>query len=350
LTRISTLEQQPAASPETAVLDPRALVGALKPFSTPHTGRSLWELAVTVGPFCAVILVMLVAIDAGYLAALLLAPLAGLLLLRVFIIQHDCGHGAFLSKRTGNDWIGRVLGVLTFTPYDCWRRSHTLHHANTGNLDARGFGDVDTLTLAEFRAASPVQRLLYRAYRHPVVLFGIGPAYLFMLRHRLPIGLMREGSQYWISAMGTNLATAVILGVLVYAFGWATTALVVIPALLIAASTGVYLFYIQHQFETAHWDRKPAWTFHDAALHGSTHLDLPQPLRWFTANIGVHHVHHLFSRIPFYRLQEVLKAHPELRQVNRYTLGQTLRPLVLTLWDEETRRLISFREAKRLHA
>lgn len=350
MTRISTLDQQPAVSPEATAPDPRKLVGALKPFSTPHTGRSLWELAITVGPFCAVMLVMLVAIDAGYLAALLLAPLAGLLLLRVFIIQHDCGHGAFLSKRSGNDWIGRALGVLTFTPYDCWRRSHTLHHANTGNLDSRGVGDVDTLTVAEFLASSPLQRLLYRAYRHPVVLFGIGPAYLFMLRHRLPIGLMREGSQYWVSAMATNLATAAILGLLVYAFGWATTALVVVPALLIAASTGVYLFYIQHQFETAHWERKPDWAFHDAALHGSTHLDLPQPLRWFTANIGVHHVHHLYSRIPFYRLQEVLKAHPELRDVNRYTLAQTVRPLVLTLWDEQNRRLISFREAARLRA
>ena len=350
MTRISTLEQPPAISHDAAALDPRKLVGALKPFSVPHTARSLWELAITVVPFCAVILVMLLAIDAGYWAALLLAPLAGLLLLRVFIIQHDCGHGAFLSKRAGNDWIGRALGVLTFTPYDCWRRSHTLHHANTGNLDARGFGDVDTLTVEEYRTGTPLQRLLYRAYRHPVVLFGIGPAYLFILRHRLPIGLMREGSQYWVSSMVTNLATAAILAVLVYAFGWATTAMVVIPALLIAASTGVYLFYIQHQFETAHWDRKPDWTFHDAALHGSTHLDLPQPLRWFTANIGVHHVHHLYSRIPFYRLQDVLKAHPELRDVNRYTLGQTLRPLVLTLWDERSRRLISFREAARLPA
>jgi omega-6 fatty acid desaturase (delta-12 desaturase) len=343
----SISDQQSAASPDAAALEPRKLVAALKPFSTPHTGRSMWELGITVLPFFAVIMVMLVAIDAGYLLALALSPLAGLLLLRIFIIQHDCGHGAFLAKRGGNDWIGRALGVLTFTPYDCWRRSHTLHHANTGNLDARGFGDVDTLTVAEFRASSPLQRLFYRAYRHPVVLFGIGPAYLFILRHRLPIGLMKAGSQYWVSALGTNLATAIVLGVLVYLFGWATTAMVVVPALLIAASTGVWLFYIQHQFETAHWDRSDNWSFHDAALHGSTHLDLPQPLRWFTANIGVHHVHHLVSRIPFYRLQDVLKAYPELRKVNRYTLSQTLSPLLLTLWDEDKRRLITFREAAR---
>ncbi|MGY6551424.1 MAG: fatty acid desaturase [Erythrobacter sp.] len=336
----------PVAAPSGAgSIDPRKLASALKPFSKADTGRSIWELAITLVPFFAVMLAMLVAIDAGYLAALILSPIAGLLLLRIFIIQHDCGHGAFFPKRSGNDWTGRALGVLTFTPYDCWRRSHTLHHANTGNLDARGFGDVDTLTVREFNTGSRLQRFFYRLYRHPVVLFGVGPAYLFLLRHRLPVGLMKEGRIYWISAMATNLAIAAILGALVFLFGLGTTLLVVIPALLIAASTGVWLFYIQHQFEEAHWDKRADWSFHDAALRGSSHLDLPQPLRWFTANIGVHHVHHLASRIPFYRLPEVLVAHPELRNLNRFTMGQTFGPLWLTLWDEEQRRLISFREA-----
>jgi omega-6 fatty acid desaturase (delta-12 desaturase) len=334
-----------AAAADAVSLEPRKLVSQLKPFIKPHTGRSIWELAITLVPFLAVILGMLFAIDAGYYVALALAPVAGLLLLRVFIIQHDCGHGAFLNKRAGNDWIGRALGVLTFTPYDCWRRSHTLHHANTGNLDARGFGDVDTLTVKEFQALSPLQRFLYRAYRHPLILLGVGPAYLFLVRHRLPIGLMKEGSIYWVSSMATNLATAGVLAGLIYAFGLGTTLLVVLPALLIAASTGVYLFYIQHQFEDAHWDRRGDWTFHEAALRGSSHLDLPQPLRWFTANIGVHHVHHLASRIPFYRLQEVLKAHPQLRDLNRFTVPETLSPLLLTLWDEDKRRLVTFREA-----
>ena len=328
--------------------DPRKLMAQLKPFTTPSTPRSLWELAITVGPFLAVMLVMLVAVDAGYLVALALAPLAGLLLLRVFIIQHDCGHGAFFGRRGANDWVGRALGVLTFTPYDCWRRSHTLHHASTGNLDARGFGDVDTLTVREFYAGSRLRRFGYRLYRHPAILLGIGPAYLFILRHRLPIGLMRAGMIYWISALATNLATAVVLAAAIYAFGLATTALVVIPPLLIAASVGVWLFYIQHQFEQAHWDSGDDWSFHEAALHGSTHLDLPQPLRWFTANIGVHHVHHLASRIPFYRLGEVLDAFPELRDMNRYTMAQTISPLRLALWDEDSRRLVTFREAARL--
>ncbi len=340
-------EHKSAAGMDAAALEPRKLVSELKPFATPHSGRSFWELAITIIPFLAVMLAMLTAIEAGYYAALALVPLAGLLLLRIFIIQHDCGHGAFLAKRTGNDWIGRALGVLTFTPYDCWRRSHTLHHANTGNLDARGFGDVDTLTIREFYASGPIKRAFYRLYRHPVVLLGIGPAYLFLLRHRLPVGLMRQGMVYWVSALATNLATAAILGVMVFAFGLGTTALVVIPTLLIAASLGVWLFYIQHQFEAAHWDAGGEWSFHEAALHGSSHLDLPQPLRWFTANIGVHHVHHLASRIPFYRLADVLKAYPELRSLNRFTMAQTISPLRLALWDEDKRQLVTFREAAR---
>ncbi len=323
------------------------LISELKQFTQVHTGRSIWELAVTLAPFFGLVLAMLWAVSAGYLIALALVPVAGLLLLRTFIIQHDCGHGAFLNKRTGNDWVGRALGVLTFTPYDCWRRSHTLHHATTGNLDARGFGDVDTLTVREFQSRGRLARFFYRAYRHPVVLFGIGPAYLFLLRHRLPIGLMKEGSRYWVSALSTNLATAAILAVLMMVFGIGTTVLVIIPTLLVAATTGVWLFYVQHQFEQAHWDRGEDWSFHDAALRGSSYLDLPQPLQWFTGNIGIHHVHHLASRIPFYRLPGVLSAFPQLRACNRLTVPQTLKPMTLALWDEDQRRLVSFREAAR---
>lgn len=328
-----------------AQLEPRRLIAALRPFSTPQTARSIWELAATLVPFFGVIVAMLIAVDRGLGTALLLLPVAGLLQLRIFIIQHDCGHGAFFSKRIGNDWTGRALGVLTFTPFDCWSRSHSLHHANTGNLDARGFGDVDTLTVQEFRSLSGFKRLLYRTYRHPVVLLGIGPAYLFLVRHRLPIGLMTAGSKYWVSAIMTNVATAVVLGSMIYLFGILTAAVVMVPTLLIAASVGVWLFYIQHQFEKAHWDKRTDWSFHDAALRGSSYLELGQPLRWFTGNIGIHHVHHLMSRIPFYRLPEVLRAFPELREVNRFTLSQSRQALKLALWDEKQRRLLTFREA-----
>lgn len=324
--------------------DPRALMRSLADFRTPDATRSWLELAVTLVPFLALFGALLFAVQAGHYAALLATPLAGLFLLRLFIIQHDCGHGAYFVDRTRNDRVGRALGVLTLTPYDCWRRSHALHHASTGNLDSRGFGDVDTLTVREYRALSPLGRFGYRLYRHPFVLLGIGPAYLFLLRHRLPIGHMREGRSFWISAMATNAATAGILALIVWQFGFFASALVFLPTLLTAASVGVFMFYIQHQFEDAHWDAGDDWSFHDAALHGSSYLHLPPVLRWFTANIGIHHVHHLASRIPFYRLPEVLDAHPELAQMNRFTMGQTFSPLLLTLWDEDRRKLVRFRD------
>jgi omega-6 fatty acid desaturase (delta-12 desaturase) len=338
-----TLEPQAGAAP-----DLRELSRKLAHFRTPRLSRSIWELGSTLLPFMAVFAAMLFAVEAGYYIALLLAPVAGLLLLRLFIIQHDCGHNSFLKRKRTNNWIGRAIGVLTLTPYDCWARSHALHHASTGNLDARGFGDVDTLTVSEYMSKGRIERLFYRLYRHPVVLLGLGPAYLFLLRHRLPIGLVKSGAIYWVSALATNAVTALILVGLALAFGVATTAIVFLPVLLIAASTGVWLFYVQHQFDGAQWDRKAEWSFHEAAFAGSSYLDLPPVLRWFTGNIGIHHIHHLMAQIPFYRLPDALRAHPELAQYNRITPRQTPRLLVLALWDEERRRMVTFREARRL--
>jgi omega-6 fatty acid desaturase (delta-12 desaturase) len=329
-------------APVPCAIDPRRLIGELTRFKEPRGGRALWELAATLIPFLCLVGLALAALNEGYLLALVLTLPAGLFLLRLFLIQHDCGHGAFFRGRRENDWLGRALGALTFTPYDCWRRSHALHHAGTGNLDKRGFGDVDTLTVREFQSRSFWGRFSYRFYRHPLVLLVIGPSYLFLLRHRLPVGLMKEGPIYWVSAIATNLATALLLTALVYGFEIGPTAGVLLPTVLIAASVGVWLFYIQHQFEDAHWDEGPSWSFHDAALRGSSHLDLPPVLRWFTANIGIHHVHHLASRIPFYRLPEVLRAYPELAGINRFTALQTLSRLHLGLWDQEQRRLVPF--------
>lgn len=325
-------------------IDTNRLVKSLVAFRTPSASRSWYELAVTFLPFVAVLAVMMFAVAAGYNFALLLTPLSGLLLLRMFIIQHDCGHGAFMPGKKKNDWIGRAIGVLTLTPYDCWRRSHELHHAGTGNLDARGFGDVDTLTVREYQSLSPLKRFGYRSYRHPITILGFGPAYLFLLRHRLPIGLMNAGSLYWISAMATNAATGVLLGALTWQFGFAPTMLVFLPTLIFAATVGVWLFYVQHQFESAHWDGRDEWSFKEAALNGSSYLDLPAPLRWFTGGIGIHHIHHLMSRIPFYRLHEALGAHPELANVNRITPRQTIRPFLLALWDEDQRKMVRFRD------
>lgn len=331
-----------------APIDPRRLMRDLQAFRDPQPSRSAWELAITLIPFVILFALIASAAAAGHYFALGATPLAGLFLLRLFIIQHDCGHGAFLRSRKGNDWLGRALGVLTLTPYDCWRRSHALHHAATGNLDARGFGDVDTLTVREYLERGPMRRFLYRLYRHPVVLLGFGPAYLFLLRHRLPIGLMKEGPIYWGSAIATNLATALILAIPVWLWGVGVTAMVFFPVLISAASMGVWLFYVQHQFPEAHWDHAADWSFHDAALHGSSYLDLPPILSWFTGYIGIHHVHHLASRIPFYRLPEVLEKHSYLRDLNRFTALEAWSTMRLALWDEGERVLVSFREAFRI--
>jgi omega-6 fatty acid desaturase (delta-12 desaturase) len=332
----------------TATIDLKQLARDLQAFRSPQPVRSGRELAITLLPFVTLFGLIAMAVKAGYCLALAATPLAGLFLLRLFIIQHDCGHGSFLRSRAINDWIGRVLGVLTLTPYDCWRRAHALHHATTGNLDARGFGDVDTLTVREYRERTPLQRLGYRLYRHPLVMLGLGPAYLFLVRHRLPVGLMKDGWLYWISAMATNLATGLLLAALLYLFGFTVTAMVFLPVLLSAASLGVWLFYVQHQFPDAHWQRKADWSFHNAAVHGSSHLDLPRILGWFTGYIGIHHVHHLASSIPFYRLPEVLEQHPDLRNVNRFTALEACGTLRLALWDETRRTMVSFREAGRI--
>lgn len=337
-----TAEPRESAGSAVGGVDPKSLVRELARYRVPSLTRSLLELAITLVPFLLVTSFMLAAVAAGHWLALLLVPLGGGLLLRLFLIQHDCGHGSFLASRKANDWLGRCLGVLTLTPYGCWRHSHAMHHASTGNLDARGFGDVDTLTVREFQSRRRLQQLLYRLYRHPLVLFGVGPAFQFLLRHRLPFDVKNAGSRHWISALGTNAVTAFLLVALIAAFGLAAVLFVLLPVTLLAASTGVWLFYVQHQFEDAHWDREPHWSFHQAALHGSSHLELPPVLRWFTANIGAHHIHHLASRIPFYRLPEVLRDRSELAAVNRLTLTDTFGTFRLALWDEKQRRMVPF--------
>ena len=322
------------------------MLDEVSPFRQPRHARSVVEIAITALPFACLWLLTWASLNAGYLAGLLLAIPAGGLLLRLFLIQHDCGHGAFFRGRALNDWVGRVIGVLTLTPYDYWRRSHAIHHASAGNLDARGVGDVDTLTVSEFRALGPFRRFLYRLYRSPLVIFGFGPAYLFLLRHRLPIGMMKKGWRPWFSAMGTNASIAAIAGLLIWAMGLKLFLLVHLPITLVAASLGVWFFYVQHQFEHTHWDGGDDWSFHAAALHGSSHYDLPLILRWFSANIGIHHVHHLASRIPYYRLPEVLRAMPELARCSRVTIGESFGAVRLVLWDEQKRRLVSFAEAR----
>jgi omega-6 fatty acid desaturase (delta-12 desaturase) len=334
----------PLSSPES--INAKALLKEVSAYRQPKTGRSLFELAVTAAPFAILWAVTWALLDAGYMLGLLLTIPTGGFLLRLFLIQHDCGHGAFFKRQSINDWTGRLLGILTLTPYEYWRRSHATHHASTGNLDQRGMGDIDTLTVAEYQALGRLGRLRYRIYRHPVVLFGIGPAYLFLLRHRLPVGMMNAGLRPWLSALGTNAGIAIFAGLLIWAMGVKLFLMIFLPTTLVAASLGVWFFYVQHQFENAHWDRKDDWSFHDAALHGSSYYVLPPVIRWFSANIGMHHIHHLASRIPFYRLPEAMRDIPVLSRISRLTVRESFRTVRLALWDEQARRLVSFREAR----
>ncbi|MEE8438529.1 MAG: fatty acid desaturase [Micropepsaceae bacterium] len=334
------------ATPSTTAPEARNWVKILSQYREPDALRSVVEIAITLLPFALFWAATLVALEYSYLLSLLLAIPAAGFLLRLFLIQHDCGHGTFFQNRRVNDWVGRTLGILTLTPYDLWKRSHATHHATSGNLNRRGVGDIVTLTLSEYESLSIWRRLKYRMYRHPFVMFALGPAHLFLLQHRIPIGFMRDGSMPWVSTMATNAATAVIISVLVWFVGIKAFLLVQLPISVLAASVGVWLFYVQHQFETTCWDRDPEWKMHNAALHGSSFYDLPPVLRWITANIGMHHVHHLSSRIPYYKLPTALKDYPELKTISRVTLIESLRCVRFALWDESRRILISFREAR----
>lgn len=325
-------------------LHDKAWLKILSGYREPHAGRSVFELMVTVLPFVALWILCCLAVHYGLWWGLILTVPAAAFLLRLFMIQHDCGHGSFFARRWVDDWTGRVIGVLTLTPYDYWRRAHAEHHASSGNLDERGVGDITTLTVEEFNASSWRGRLAYRLYRHPLVMFGIGPAWLFIFKQRLPFGMMREGYLPWISTMATNAAVAAAAAILIWTVGLAPFLIVHLPIVLLAGAAGVWLFYVQHQFEETYWSKKPEWQFQQAALHGASHYDLPPVLKWLTGNIGIHHVHHLSSKVPYYRLPEVLKDHPELGEIGRITLADSFRCVRLVLWDEKAGKLLSFRD------
>jgi len=324
----------------------RKLASSLARFRDPSPIRSTVEIGITTLPLIALWTAMWGSLYLGYWLCLLLALPAAGFLVRLFMIQHDCSHGALFRSRRVNDWVGRVIGVVTLTPYDHWRQTHAEHHAGSGNLDRRGIGDVYTMTVTEYAARGRWRRLAYRLYRHPAVLFGLGPVYLFGFQHRMPRGMMHKGWRPWLTTMATNAAIVALCGLLIWLIGFGAFVAVHLPIAILAASMGVWLFYVQHQFEETYWKDDEAWTHPQASLAGSSFYDLPAPLRWLTANIGVHHVHHLNSRIPFYRLTEVLRAHPELKSVGRLTLAESFRCVRLALWDEHRNRLISFREMR----
>jgi omega-6 fatty acid desaturase (delta-12 desaturase) len=316
----------------------------LAPYRQPVLWRSLFQLVSTTVLLGVLWLAMLLSLEVGYWLTLLLALPAALALVRLFMLQHDCGHGSFFRSRRANNLIGSVLGVFTLVPYAYWRRTHSLHHAGSGNLEARGFGDIDTLTVREYLSRPRIKRVLYRLYRHPLVLLLIGPTWQFVLKHRLPLDIPREWKREAVGVQLSNVALASVVTIMWMTVGLERFLLVQLPITLLAGSIGVYLFYVQHQFEDTYWRYREAWNYFAAGLEGASHLVMPKPLQWATANIGLHHIHHVSSRIPNYHLQRCYDSHPELRQVTQLTLVESIKTLRLTLWDEEQRRLVGFRE------
>jgi omega-6 fatty acid desaturase (delta-12 desaturase) len=317
---------------------------ALAPYARPHLGRSLFGVATSIVPYLLLLVLMYFALDISYLLVLALAIPAAGFQVRTFIAFHDCAHGSFLPSKRANACLGAVLGVVLYTPFQSWRHAHAVHHATAGDLDRRGTGDVHTLTVAEYRASSWRARLAYRLFRNPLVMFGLGPTYAMVLQPRLVLRSARPRSRR--SVIATDIALAAVVGGLCWLVGWREFLLVQAPPLLLAGAAGVWLFYVQHQFEDTYWQSAGDWSYADAALRGSSYLRLPRVLQFFSGNIGLHHVHHLSAKVPNYNLQRAHDQNPIFHEVPTLSLWDGLRAVRLKLWDERRRRLVTFAEAR----
>ncbi|MEM1207209.1 MAG: fatty acid desaturase [Acidobacteriota bacterium] len=324
----------------------REWLEALAPFSRPKTRRALIQLANTAIPFGVVWYLMYRSLEVSYALTLALAIPAAFLLIRLFIFQHDCGHGSFLPSRRWNNIIGSLIGVIMLTPYFYWRRTHAVHHATSGNLDRRELGDIDTLTVNEYKALPWYRRLGYRFYRNAAVMLLLGPLWTFIIKHRFPFDIPMSWRKEWVSIWLTNAAIAGILVWAWFTIGIGNLLMVQIPINMISGAIGIWLFYVQHQFEDTYWERQGEWSFERAGLEGSSFLDLPKVLHWLTGNIGYHHIHHLSSRIPNYRLRECLDSIPELRQ-RPVSIAESFKYARLKLWDEDSAQLVGFDALRR---
>jgi acyl-lipid omega-6 desaturase (Delta-12 desaturase) len=317
---------------------------SVAPYARPRLGRSLGDVATSVVPFLGLWTLMYLSLAVSYLLLLPLVPLAAGFLLRIYILFHDCAHGSFLPRRRANSWLGAVLSVFVFTPFQSWRHSHAVHHATAGDLDRRGTGDVLTLTVREYQSSPLLRRIGYRLFRNPLVMFGIGPVYSMLLAPRwAPIS---SRPRILRSVYGTDIALALLIGGFCWLLGWREVLIIQGPVALVAGSVGVWLFYVQHQFEDTYWQSAERWSYADAALRGSSYLKLPRVLQFFTGNIGLHHVHHLSTKIPNYNLQRAHEENPIFHSVPTLSLRDGLAAVRLKLWDEESRRLITWRETR----
>ncbi|HEY4414428.1 MAG TPA: fatty acid desaturase [Verrucomicrobiae bacterium] len=315
-------------------------------YQKPSTPRALWQIVNTVVPFGLTWYLMYLCRPISWWLVVPLAILAGGLLVRVFIIFHDCGHGSFFKSRWANDLTGFISGILTFTPYYHWRWEHAIHHSTAGDLDRRGTGDVWTMTVEEYLQSSRWKRFAYRLARNPVILFVIAPLFLFVIRQRFSSSKADARERHSVHAMNAAiLAMAVILSLL---FGVWDYVIIQLIILMVAGGAGVWLFYVQHQFEGVYWERGDDWSYVEAALRGSSFYKLPRILQWFSGNIGFHHIHHLSPRIPNYNLEKCHQADPLFRQVKPTTLTGSLKSFSFRFWDEQHRRLVGYRHLRQL--
>jgi omega-6 fatty acid desaturase (delta-12 desaturase) len=334
-----------AAATTSAVPAPRApWKAAVAPYAQPRAWRTWLDIATAVVPYFGLLVAMYFVSQSSTLLTLALAVPTGGFLLRTFVLFHDCTHGSLMATKRGNRWMGTFLGLLVYTPFESWRHSHHMHHATAGDLDRRGAGDVTTLTVAEYNARSPRARLAYRLFRNPLVMFGLGPIWALVINPRL----VRKGMRPRLrrSVLLTNVAVVAMVGGLCWLMGWQEYLLVQGPAAWMAGSAGVFLFYVQHQFEDVYWENTDSWNYADAALQGSSYLKLPKVLQFFTGNIGLHHVHHLSARIPNYNLQRAHDANPVFHGVPQISLSDGVRASRLKLYDEERGRLVTWSEAR----
>lgn len=327
----------PAASDGATLAEYRTILAR---YRSPVLFRSVWQLVFSIVPFVLVWGLMWFSLRYSYWLTLLLALPAAGLLVRLFILQHDCGHGSFFKSKFTNDVVGCALSLLTLTPYHRWRKHHAVHHATSGDLDRRGHGDVRMLTVQEYCKLSPLRRLIYRIHRHPLILFGIGPFLYFVVFQRFAFYEPRSWRKERASVHLTNIALVASITLISWIVGFRQFLLIHVPLVAVGSSIGVWLFYVQHQFEAGYWERHDCWSYFDAGFAGSSYYQLPALLQWFTANIGLHHIHHLDSQIPNYNLQECFDENPKLQQVARLTFWKSLSCASLKLWDEEKSEMV----------